>query len=58
MSRFHKNGAASPDKIEQSQVAFQAKILSEIDIKALFDELEAIEEQLKPYAHELEELGL
>ena len=32
--------------------------LSETDLKALFDELAAVEEQLKPFVHELEELGL
>ena len=32
--------------------------LSESDLKALFDDLAAFEEQLKPFVRELEELGL
>jgi hypothetical protein len=32
--------------------------LDGIDLNTLFDELAAIEDQLKPYKYELEELGL
>tara|TARA_R110000772_G_scaffold64081_5_gene143278 strand:- start:3497 stop:3631 length:135 start_codon:yes stop_codon:yes gene_type:complete len=32
--------------------------LDGVDLNTLFDELAAIEDQLKPFKHELEELGL